>query len=84
MRKFVAEIVASLENEPERWRPNYCTFRRDDGLAIWDANVPWLDCNIYSPVEIGLSLSEKWKVWRAVVKCKESLTLAHVLGRNER
>jgi hypothetical protein len=80
VRQFVADIIESVETEPERWRAVYCTWRRDDGVEVWRANMPILDIGLYQPAEVSFTLFEKVSVWLTFRKWQKQTSLAFLIG----
>jgi hypothetical protein len=64
-------IVDSLLTEPSQWRQYDYVIRHKNGMAIWTANIPFLNLSIYEPFEMSLTWSDKWAVYRAVRKHNE-------------
>ena len=80
--KLINDIIASIDNEPNRWKWSRYTFDRDDGLSIWRVNMPILNVEIYSPFQVSLPLSAKFRIWRAMRRHKKALSLeAYMHGR---
>lgn len=49
MKKVIKEVIFSIKNEPKRWKKNEYTLDRDDGVQVWTANVPYINCSMYRP-----------------------------------
>lgn len=73
--KIADDIIASLEAEPKRWRVDYCTYRRDDGIEVWRANVPILNVQLNRPVKVSFGLIDKFRIWRAFRRWKNNIAL---------
>jgi len=80
--ELINDIIASIDNEPNRWKWSGYTFDRDDGLSIWKANLPILDVEIYAPFQMPLPFLAKFRIWRAMRRHKKALSLgAYMRGR---
>lgn len=80
--ELINDIIASIDNEPNRWKWSGHTFDRDDGLKIWRVNMPILDIELYAPFQMSLPLSAKFRIWRAMCRHKNMLSLdAYMRGR---
>jgi hypothetical protein len=80
MKQLVADIISSLEREPERWTIAYYTWQRDDGIEVWRANLPILNISLYRPVGISFSLSQKVRLWLAFRKWRNMVSLEWIKG----
>ena len=54
-------IIESIYNESEKWKPTERYFIHDSGAALWIANG-FFFCN---PENGSFSLLNKWRAWRA-------------------
>lgn len=75
MARAASDICDSLMREPWRWSLGHCVYDRDDGVAVWRANMPILNVSLYSPQEMRFSLKDKVRVWLAFRKWRRGMPL---------
>ncbi len=63
-------IVKLLKERPEQWMFTEHTADHDGGLRIWTAGFPLTDLHIYGPVDLGIPLRWRRKIWSAVKTAK--------------
>lgn len=73
--RAATDIINSLSTEPWRWKLSCYTYRRDDGVEVWRDNMPILNICLYSPVEMGFPLFDKFRLWRAFRRWRREMPL---------
>lgn len=73
------DAVMDALTRPDEWREEMCVLRHRSGVAIWMANVPILDTNLY-PVPLRLSLRQKYRMRRAALEVREQRVARQVAG----
>ena len=70
MKTWVKELIKSMDAEPDRWRPAFYTWKRDDGIEIWIASGVFL-ISLYSPCKIACPFWSRFRLWEAYKRCLE-------------
>lgn len=69
-QKLLAQIIASLNNEPDKWVfGEYTADNSEWGISLWTRNG--MTClSVHKPHKIKFSLFQQIRLHRAITKCK--------------
>lgn len=82
-RPTLDALIRALEDPKERWQQGRCTIENADrGVEVWTENIPVINTNVHRPASMVLSLSERWRLYRAVCKAREN-ALARNLNQKQ-
>ena len=72
---IVEKIVMSLKNDSKGWTFGTHTAEHTNGFAIWIANTPLFDTEIYKPLRYKLTMKNRLRVMSALHVCRENQIL---------
>jgi len=76
---IIEHIVSKLLNEPDKWTFKTYTIEHDSGLSIWVGEYPIHSLHVYQPVNYGFNLIERYKISKAITKCKQKKILSKLI-----
>lgn len=76
-KQLVAGLIKSLTDDYSLWVfDNYVATNKVTGVAIWIANCPILDLQVHRPTKVNFSLIDKFRIYRALDKCRSLYILS--------
>jgi hypothetical protein len=82
-RKIVNGLIKSLNENYKDWEFNYFTaINNKTGVEIWIADTPIIDLYVYEPMKIYFNIIDKFRIYKALNNCKNSLIL-DILNNND-